>query len=53
MKLLRKFHEMKLKVDHSFDIFGQIKFYEELWEGKPSVYRDYVKTRENVLSLKS
>ena len=53
MKLLRKFHEMKLKVDHSFDVFGQIKFYEELWEGKPSIFRDYVKTRDNVLSLKS
>lgn len=53
MKLLRKFHEMKLKVDHSFDVFGQIKFYEELWEGKPSIFRDYVKTRDNVFSLKS
>ena len=53
MKLLRKFHEMKLKVDHSFDIFGQIKFYEDLWEGKPSIYKDYLKTRENVFSLKS
>ena len=53
MKLLRKFHEMKLKVDHSFDVFGQIRFYEELWEGKPSIFRDYVKTRDNVFSLKA
>ena len=53
MKLLKKFHDMKLKVDHSFDIFRQIEFYESLWEGKPSIYRDYEKTKANVLSLKS
>lgn len=53
MKLLKKFHDMKLKVDHSFDIFRQIEFYESLWEGKPSIYRDYEKTKSNVLSLKS
>lgn len=53
MKLLRSFHEMKLTVDHSFDIFGQIEFYEKLWEGKPSIYRDYIRTRDNVLSLRS
>ena len=52
MKKLRVFHEMKLKVGHEFDIFGQIEFYEELWEGVPSVYRDYLKTKEHVFSLK-
>ncbi len=53
MEKLRQFHEMKLTVPHSFDIFGQIKFYESLWEGNPSVYRDYAKTKENALSLRS
>ena len=53
MNLLRDFHRMKLKVDHCFDIFGQIEFYESLWEGKPSIYRDYSKTKANVLALKS
>lgn len=52
MKKLRAFHEMKLKVGHEFDIFGQIEFYEQLWEGVPSVYRDYLKTKEYVFSLK-
>ena len=28
-------------------------FYENLWNGKPSIYRDYQKTKDNVLSLKS
>ena len=52
MKLLKKFHQMELTVDHEFDIFKQIAFYESLWEGAPSIYRDYEKTKENVLSLK-
>ena len=52
MDKLRAFHEMRLTVDHTFDIFGQIEFYESLWEGSPSVYRDYKKTKANILSLK-
>ena len=52
MKLLKKFHQMELTVDHEFEIFKQIEFYESLWEGAPSIYRDYQKTKENVLSLK-
>lgn len=52
MKCLRDFHELGLKVAHEFDIFGQMEFYEMLWNGMPSVYKDYKKTKENVLSLK-
>lgn len=52
MAKLRAFHEMRLTVPHTFDIFGQIEFYETLWEGAPSVYRDYARTKANVLSLK-
>ena len=53
MKRLRAFHDMKLTVPHTFDIFGQIEFYEQLWEGQPSAYRDYLTTKANVLSLKT
>lgn len=53
MKKLRAFHEMGLEVEHSFDIFQLIDFYETLWDGQPSVYRDYLTTKTNVLSLKS
>lgn len=52
MKRLREFHELKLKVDHEFDIFEQIEFYEALWNGKTSVFRDYKVTKDNVFSLK-
>lgn len=51
MGLLKKFHGMKLKVDHEFDIFGQMDFYESLWNGKTSIYKDYEKTKANVRSL--
>lgn len=52
MKKLREFHGQKLKVDHSFDLFGQMEYYESLWEGTPSAYKDYEKTKEHVLQLK-
>ena len=53
MARLRQFHEKGLQVDHTFDIFGQIAFYESLWGGKPSCFRDYKKTKEKVLNLKA
>lgn len=53
MTKLRNFHNLKLTVEHEFNIFEQIDFYESLWNGTPSVYRDYDATKENVLSLKA
>lgn len=53
MEKLRQFHSQKFTVDHEFSIFDQIDFYENLWDGVPSIYRDYKKTKENVFSLKS
>ncbi|MCR5214647.1 MAG: NTP transferase domain-containing protein [Eubacterium sp.] len=52
MKKLRDFHDMKLSVPHTFDIFAHIDYYEKLWNGASSVYRDYQDTKEKVLSLK-
>ena len=52
MEKLRQFHDMRLSVPHTFDIFGQIEFYETLWEGQPSMYKDYATTKANVFSLK-
>ena len=53
MEKLREFHKLELKVNHEFNIFGQIEFYESLWNGVSSAYEDYKKTKANVLSLKS
>lgn len=52
MKKLRAFHRLNLKVEHTFDIFGQICFYESLWEGNQSMFQDYLTTKENVFGLK-
>ena len=52
MKRLKQFHELKLKVNHEFDIFRHIEFYESLWNGIPSIYKHYKKTKENIFSLK-
>jgi len=52
MDKLRAFHQLHLTVPHTFDIFGQIDFYETLWEGCPSVYRDYRGTKAHVAELK-
>lgn len=53
MTLLRRFHNIGLQVDHYFDIYGNINFYESLWEGSPSVFPDYAETKANILSLQS
>ncbi len=51
MRTLRRFHDMHLQVDHVFDLFGQIAFYEQLRNGRPSVYRDYAETRRHIFAL--
>ena len=53
MEVLRRFHAMKLKVGHVFDLYGQIELYESLWQGKESVFKDYLQTKKNVLSLRT
>ena len=52
MKKLKELHNLNLVVEHEFDIFRQIDFYESLWNGAPSIYRDYNKTKKHVLELK-
>ena len=52
MRLLKKFHDMKLEVNHKFDLFEKIYFYESLWNGEKSVYRDYEITKQHVFELK-
>ena len=52
MTKLREFHELKLTVDHRFDIFGQIDFYESLWNGEKSYFKDYEKTKAAIFELK-
>lgn len=52
MKKLKEFHNLKLKVNHEFDIFEKINFYQSLWKEKKSIYKDYDITKKNIESLK-
>ncbi|WP_082013167.1 choline/ethanolamine kinase family protein [Anaerovibrio lipolyticus] len=52
MAKLRSLHKLELRVGHEFDIFAQLEFYEQLWQGKPSVYDDYLETKEKIIRLK-
>ena len=52
MRKLHRFHDYMqegkhLTVPHTFDLFERIDFYESLWDGHPSIYHDYEKTKEN------
>lgn len=53
ISLLRKFHRMHLQVNHDFDLFDHLNFYERLWNGQESVYEDYSETKKHVFELKS
>lgn len=58
IKKLRSFHNYKvdgkpLTVQHTFDLFERIDFFERLWDGSPSIYRDYQKTKENLRKLQT
>lgn len=51
MNVLRKFHSQNYQVDHTFDIWKQIDFYESLRK-TASAYRDYEEIKDWVLKLK-
>lgn len=53
MHFLRNFHQKQLSAPHVFDIFEKIEFYESLWNGQPSAYRDYRETKAKVFTLKA
>ena len=53
MECLKRFHDKKLAVGHTFDLFDQIEKYELLRGNSKSVYADYEKTKRDVYWLKS
>ncbi|WP_289301442.1 NTP transferase domain-containing protein [Sporofaciens musculi] len=52
MCCLKKFHNLNIQVDHSFDLYERIEYYEELRGNVPSMYRDYASTKEKMYELK-
>lgn len=51
MSVLRKFHNQNYQVDHTFDLWKQIDFYESLRK-TASAYHDYEEIKDWVLKLK-
>ncbi len=51
MDALKNFHNLKLKVDHDFDPFERIEYYESLWTSD-TLFKDYKKTKEQIMGLK-
>ena len=52
MDALRDFHRQQLHVDHTFDLWERLNFYESLWPRVPSCYADYQEVKRGVLSLR-
>ncbi|EER47350.1 cholinephosphate cytidylyltransferase/choline kinase [Actinobacillus minor NM305] len=53
MMKLKCFHQLNLHVDHEFDIFGQIEFYQGLLKEKQSIYQDYQKIKNCIFNFSS
>lgn len=52
MNKLRSFHNKKLVVNHTFEVFEELEKYESYWQGMPSSYRDYKTTKVHIYELK-
>lgn len=50
LKRLRDFHSQLYRVEHCFDVFEHINYYESLMP-KSSIYDDYAETKQNIESL--
>lgn len=53
MRYLKAFHDRKLQVAHTFQLFEQIEYYERLRGDYPSDYEDYEETKKKVFELKA
>lgn len=52
MKKLKSFHQLHIKVNHEFDLFGTIEYYEQL-RNRKSIYGDYEIVKKNIFSLEN
>lgn len=52
LKRLKEFHNQSHRVEHYFDVFEYINYYESLMPNV-SIYEDYAETKKNIESLRS
>lgn len=48
LSLLKKVHDLRLEVEHFFDPFERLEYYESLLEGRGSKYSDYKELKEKI-----
>lgn len=51
MRVLRDFHALNLRIDHIFDPWERLEYYESLRGDLPSRYDDYAQTKETIRDL--
>ena len=44
-------HDLRLEVDHYFDPWERLLYYESLWGGAPSQYDDYEAMKEKIRKI--
>lgn len=49
---LKELHDLGLRVDHEFDLFEKMEYYESLRRGEDSVHLDYKEVKEKMYELK-
>lgn len=52
MDYLKNFHQLNLSVDHYFDLFQKIEYYESLWLNQQSIYQDYQQVKTHIFELR-
>ena len=52
MSALRSFHSKRLYVEHNFDLWERILYYEYLWHGTRSRYPDYTQVKDSIFNLR-
>ncbi len=51
-KTLCKFHDMKLKVDHTWNTYEKFALYDSVWAGQPTIFKDYEIMKQEIFGLK-
>ena len=51
-KTLCKFHDLKLKVGHTWNTYEKFDLYDSVWAGQPTIFKDYEKLKKEIFDLK-
>lgn len=52
MQLIRKVHKEKLQTPAKLDLWEIIDYYESLWNGEASIYRDYAQVKQAAMDMR-